>query len=55
MNIPPITNPRAYATHLLVAWQAELLERQAPSKPGRPNALLALITVELARRKQATN
>jgi hypothetical protein len=51
MNIPPITNPRAYATPLLKAWKAELEQRQ--DRCGRPGQLLALITVELSRRPKS--
>jgi hypothetical protein len=53
MNIPPVTNLRAYATPVLKAWQAELEQRQTVGKPGRPNPLLARIIVELSRRPKA--
>jgi hypothetical protein len=49
MNIPPINNVRAYATHLLKAWQEELLRRQALGR-GAPSQLLKTITAELTRR-----
>jgi|GEM_PF-3992473 len=45
--IPPLTNPRAYATHLLAAWYRQLLHRQR----GPEGHLLATIKTELARRK----
>jgi hypothetical protein len=46
--IPPSLNPRAYASHLLLAWQAELQQRRRQS---RSEQLLAKIDSELARRK----
>ncbi|WP_233635642.1 hypothetical protein [Hymenobacter setariae] len=52
MNIPPTQNPRAYATHLLAAWQQELAQRHYQGI-ARPPRLLALITQELARRQGA--
>ncbi|MGI4863711.1 MAG: hypothetical protein ACRYFZ_07275 [Janthinobacterium lividum] len=51
MHIPPIIRPQAYATHLLLAWQAELLRRQALGR-GAPSQLLQTITAELARRNK---
>ena len=51
-TIPPTQNPRAYATHLLLAWQAELLARHYQGI-ARPPKLLDLIQTELARRKDA--
>lgn len=49
MHIPAIQNPRAYATHLLKAWQQELLRRQTLGR-GAPSQLLKTITAELTRR-----
>lgn len=48
-GIPPLTNPRAYATHLLAAWLRQLLQAEA----GRPSPLLPVLKTELARRKAA--
>ena len=49
-TIPPTQNPRAYATRLLLAWQAELLTRHYQGI-ARPPKLLDLIQTELARRQ----
>jgi hypothetical protein len=50
MKVPPTSNPRAYATHLLAAWEQELGQRTYQGI-ARPPRLLAAITTELARRK----
>lgn len=51
-TVPPLTNPRAYATHLLAAW-AEELEHRHYQGIARPPKLLATIQTELARRQAA--
>jgi hypothetical protein len=48
-TVPPITNPRAYATPLLTAYLRQLLRAEA----GRCNALVGVIQTELARRQAA--
>jgi len=47
-TIPPLTNPRAYATHLLADWYRQLLHRQR----GPDNHLLPVLKKELARRRE---
>lgn len=52
MNVPPVQNPRAYATHLLLAYRHELEGRRYQGI-GRPPDTLATIKKELARRAAA--
>lgn len=50
MNVPPVQNPRAYATHLLLAYRHELESRRYRGI-ARPPDTLATIKQELARRQ----